>query len=470
MKLFCSAVAFVLIVCSGCDQLRTGYGESRGSVGRLSINGFGSLRSAYENAGYRTRDITRLSDRVKRSEAIVWTPKVLHPIPSEVTEWMESWLGRGGKTLVFILPDSGSEVDYWADATELATIEQRTEYRRREVRGINQQLQWRLNRWDWDANGWFQVKPLAQRQPLVIDNSEQNAKRTAKAINSQEPSTLSDPEGEATRSSNHRRTGPWVEYQIQKYGSANTASTPPSSFQTFNVGETGPGSLSGAGFSSFANWEQEKTKTRVKFESLQSDKVGVPSLVKITSEKWKDSQVLVVAGGSLLTNYALSKEWNCKLADEVIFSTSSRSSKDATAGFLTSDWNPIVISDGPSTQPVKTGMEMLTKWPLSLITMHGIFLGGIVCLILIPILGRPRQLRRETPTDFTHHLDAVASLMKRVKGEAYARRRVHDYQALGKTDPTQSSNQQASPSQAPQVTEVDRVDDLQTSDLESEKL
>lgn len=198
--------------------------------------------------------------------------------------------------------------------------------------------------------------------------------------------------------------------------------------------------------------------------------MGVPSLVKITSEKWKDSQVLVVAGGSLLTNYALSKEWNCKLADEVIFSTSSRSSKDATAGFLTSDWNPIVISDGPSTQPVKTGMEMLTKWPLSLITMHGIFLGGIVCLILIPILGRPRQLRRETPTDFTHHLDAVASLMKRVKGEAYARRRVHDYQALGKTDPTQSSNQQASPSQAPQVTEVDRVDDLQTSDLESEKL
>ena len=102
MKLFCSAVAFVLIVCSGCDQLRTGYGESRGTVGRLSINGFGSLRSAYENAGYRTRDITRLSDRVKRSEAIVWTPKVLHPIPGEVTEWMESWLGRGGKTLVFI--------------------------------------------------------------------------------------------------------------------------------------------------------------------------------------------------------------------------------------------------------------------------------------------------------------------------------------------------------------------------------
>ena len=146
---------------------------------------FWITRSAYENAGYRTRDITRLSDRVKRSEAIVWTPKVLHPIPGEVTEWMESWLGRGGKTLVFILPDSGSEVDYWADATGLASIEQRTEYRRREVRGINQQLQWRLNRWDWDANGWFQVKPLAQRQPLVIDNSEQNAKRTAKAINSQ---------------------------------------------------------------------------------------------------------------------------------------------------------------------------------------------------------------------------------------------------------------------------------------------
>ncbi|MEC8473517.1 MAG: hypothetical protein VXZ38_02595, partial [Planctomycetota bacterium] len=466
----CSAVAFVLLVCSGCDQLRTSYGESRGSVGRLSINGFGALRSAYENAGYRTRDITRLSDRVKSSEVIVWTPKVLHPIPGDVTEWMESWLGLGGKTLVFVLPDSGSEVDYWADATELAPIEQRTEYRRREVRGINQQLQWRLNRWNWDANGWFQVKPLAQRQPLVIDNSEQIAKSTAKEINPQEQSTLSKPDGEATRSSIHRRTGPWVEYQIQEYGPANTANTPPTPFQTLNVGETGPGSLSGAGFSSFANWEQEKTRTKVKFESLQSDQVGVSSLVKVTSKMWKDSRVLVVAGGSLLTNYALSKEWNCKLANEVIFSTSSRSSKDATAGFLTSDWNPIGISDGGSTQPVKTGMEMLTKWPLSLITMHGIFLGGIVCLILIPILGRPKQLRRETPTDFTHHLDAVASLMKRAKGEAYARRRVQDYQALGKTDTSQSSNQQASSGKALQVAEVDSVDEVQTSDFESEKL
>ena len=163
------------------------------------------------------------------------------------------------------------------------------------------------------------------------------------------------------------------------------------------------------------------------------------------------------------------KEWNCKLADEVIFDFITIL-KRCDSGFSNFRLESIVISDGPSTQPVKTGMEMLTKWPLSLITMHGIFLGGIVCLILIPILGRPRQLRRETPTDFTHHLDAVASLMKRVKGEAYARRRVQDYQALGKTDPTQSSNQQASPSQAPQVTEVDRVDDLQTSDLESEQL
>ena len=60
--------------------------------------------------------------------------------------------------------------------------------------------------------------------------------------------------------------------------------------------------------------------------------------------------------------------------------------------------------------------------------------------------------------------------MKRAKGEAYARRRVQDYQALGKTDTAQPSNQQASPGQAHQDTEVDRVDDLQTSDLESEKL
>ena len=46
---------------------------------------------------------------------------------------------------------------------------------------------------------------------------------------------------------------------------------------------------------------------------------------------------------------------------------------------------------------------------------------------MLPILGRPKKKIRESPSDFTHHLDAVGMLMKRVKGKEFAKERVEEY-------------------------------------------
>jgi hypothetical protein len=103
------------------------------------------------------------------TDVIVWTPNVAQPIDASVTKWFEKWFGMGGKTLVYLPPDSGSEADYWEDAMMLAPPSQRMEYRRRLAREVNQQIAWRLNRNPVPSNGWFHLEPLKkcrESQPI----------------------------------------------------------------------------------------------------------------------------------------------------------------------------------------------------------------------------------------------------------------------------------------------------------------
>ena len=66
-----------MLVVVGCGQFSNEYGRSSGPNATSSLNGFGLLRSAYEIAGFQTRDVRRLSDRVNKADVIVWTPQML---------------------------------------------------------------------------------------------------------------------------------------------------------------------------------------------------------------------------------------------------------------------------------------------------------------------------------------------------------------------------------------------------------
>ena len=74
------AIIAALLLSGGCSRFSTDYGKSKGMTARHSLNGFSALRNTYTRAGFDTRDISRLSERVARTEMIVWTPQVLSPI------------------------------------------------------------------------------------------------------------------------------------------------------------------------------------------------------------------------------------------------------------------------------------------------------------------------------------------------------------------------------------------------------
>ena len=396
-------IFLVSVLLSGCSRLSTEYGKSKGTSGYRSINGFGALRTSYENAGFRNRDVSRLSDRVMRTDVIVWTPRVLGSVSPKVTRWFERWLARGNKTLVYIIPDSGSEADYWTEAAKLASPEQRLEYRKRSAKSINERMKWRMNRGQIVSNGWFRVEPLLQSEPL--DD-----------LSGPWVGDLDQPSPDLGQ--------PRVEFNVAAFDEdLNSATVKANAATGFVVnGPTGPGA---------PQWRMptttEQTRTRVEFRSLGESSGGNTFVSEVVSKPWKDSKVVVVSGGSLLTNYAFTRPFNRRLAAKIVAASTPPEDQDLRAGFLTSDWNQIPVSEAKVGAPVATGMELLTVWPMSLVTMHGVMFGLVICLMLLPIFGRPKRIRRTKQSDFGDHLDAVAALMNKAGGERYARARISEY-------------------------------------------
>ncbi|TWT84524.1 hypothetical protein CA13_60030 [Planctomycetes bacterium CA13] len=429
----CAILVFAMVLSVGCGQLSSDYGQSSGRTAQQSLNGFGALRNAFTNAGVYDRDIRRLTDRVERCDTIVWTPEYATPINYEVTDWFDSWLRRGERTLVYVIPDSGSEVDYWNEAMKIAPPEKRVEFRRRAGRSINQRIQWRLNRLPIKTNGWFELEPKMAQQKI--------GKTQGVWADRVKPS-----DGHSTELSLEYALNPYEsDKSATKTSTTNTTTTAANTNTnnaTVNTGPTGPGS---------PNWvfigTATVTTTPVEFESLLKDSSGETIVARIHSDKWRGSQMIVVAGGSLLTNFALAKPFSVALADKIVRVSVPGVPQEVTAeklldaeasvatqfvsqpkvGFISSPSSDLPVSESDPSIPKASGMELLTVWPICLVTIHSVLLGLIVCLMLLPSLGRPKRIRYNNVSNFGDHLDAVAALMNRAKGEAYARNRISEY-------------------------------------------
>ncbi len=395
---FAVSAALLCVTFVGCGgQSSNQYGASSGLAGRSSLNGFGALRKSYEQAGYSTRDLYRLTDRVGRSQVIVWIPKVPQSISPKVTRWFDRWLQRGGRTLVYIAPDSGSETQYWEDASVLAPPEQRLEYRRRLARSRSERMRWTINRRTIPTNGWFVLEPASQRSAI--------------------PSLSGD--WAPVEVTSQRRL--LTEYRVVSFDPNQ-----PSGSGGASSGGTGPGS---PGYVYYGPTELSRTK--VSLDSQLNTETGDTIVAQVTADKWKDSKIIVVSGGSLLTNYAFTRPFGVWLAETLVARSApspiGKVSSSVTAGFLTSDMMPIPVSERQRGVPQASGMELLTVWPISLVTIHAAALGFVICMIMLPVFGRPRRIDRGTSSNFGDHLDAVAALMSRAGGETFARAKISEY-------------------------------------------
>lgn len=403
----------LLLVCvvSGCDQFVTGYGESKGSQATESINGFSALRKSFDESGNTTGDLHRLSQKTTRNDVIVWLPQSGGSISPDVSNWMHRWLARGNRTLVFVVPDSGSEVDYWKQASTTAKPAQRLEYRRRSAKAVNERLKWRLNRGFVASNGWFKVHPMEHRvtirQPVgpwaEIFNPDDGTESDDTALESEYRISVYDEDAEAAES--------------------NTGNA---------YGKTGPSS---GNWSYAASTEIHNTETESR--ALVRNDEGNIVVAEITSADWNKSKIIVVAGGSLLTNFAFTQAANRRFADALVRSSLSPGTPELDfeaelpigkqVAFVTTDGGTIPVSEKTSDIPKATGLEFMTTWPINLIAIHALLLGVVACLMMMPNLGRPRTVSYRRNGHFGHHITAVALLMKRAGGREYARQSISRY-------------------------------------------
>ena len=419
------AALLLMIMVGGCSRLTTTYGDTRGRTAQRSLNGLETFRRALlSNLGDASMgrlepiDIQLLKDSTLDIDVIVWTPRQHQAIDPATRTWLRRWLRQGHRTLVYVVADEGSLTPYLRQMRPQAPAEQRLVYRRRLAHRLVERMR-RSHRRPEDDD-WFTASP------------------------------------------------------VEVGGVGGYAIEPP-----VQPPETDDSILA---------------QTMFEFDrGGQSDDWQPRLIAELTRDRWNGSAVVVVGGGSLVTNFAFAESSSApsqmheqsqmqepsqrqKLShasaivssisesiarrvqhapatppgvghDAVATGTEPESPRPIKIAFATTDTARMPVRQTPPPREVSSGMAVLTTWPLSLVTVHGLVAGLIACLILLPIFGRPRALPAPNPNRFVHHIDAVATLMQRGGGEAFARDRIERYRKrknLPRQHPTRPPNSASS--------------------------
>ncbi len=359
----------------GCGELQTQYESSMGRTADQSVNGLGAFRRSLTRHGYRTSDVRRLSSRLDQTDLIIWSPRDLEPPNAEVIQWFESWLADRQRRLLIIIPDSGNELEYWKLARNLAPPPQQLEYRRRIARRTGGVIAERASYPDSIDYAWFTVDPLLSTVPVAGLN----------------PIHLRAADAVVDLAASPQREAEMVIRQTPAV-SVTPSSTP------------------------WADW--------IPLLETSDGRAVVADLIRDGDAK---PRVTVVGGSSWLTNFSLTTPSGRALATHLLGNPPA----GAKAVFVSSVMGMIPVSESATEDTsMATGFELLTVWPLSLITLHLCWMGIVACLILLPIFGRPRPTEDAGTNDFSDHLDAVAALMVRSDNEAgrrEARQKTSEY-------------------------------------------
>ncbi len=245
------------------------------------------LRRSFENADWKTTKLSRLSERAATSDVIVWAPADASTLYDDAREWFEEWLASGPHTLVYIVPDDGTELAYFDEARQTAVPEQQLEYRRRIAQLQTSQMISHVRLFQTIESGWFVLKPLPRNETLSSQPTEHwNVSSLASKPPADTQFTLSG-----------------IQYQLE--------SLPAPAPQ--------PSGTAGASSSSSSNAFPYRYNTTaseaadLELTPLLVTDQGAVLIAKLTSSDWGDSQVIVVSGGSLLCNYSLTKPINQEL-------------------------------------------------------------------------------------------------------------------------------------------------------------
>lgn len=413
---FCPQVLVLLclLLAAGCSSgVTQSYGESDGYVAKCSPGGLTVFRSMVEERGLKTYTIRSLSPtNSDRLESIVWCPDMFPTHNRETTDWMQNWLALGGKTLIYIGRDFSPHAAYWnevaarartipGEAERIIPAEEKAAREEVLLDGMRRaNRNFALTPWfRWDLDGGAFVQFDALDGPL----SEGIGEGTSRIWGRSRIAPLRPKDLPRLRSQLD-----WQEDQ---------GSSPSKPTSSKNVYER--------------QWSYNDTNQReildrisetdvLDWEPLLTGPGGEVIVGEARLGPNTSSRVVVINNASLVCNYGMLSESHRVIASSMIDEFAY-----GGVGFLTGTRDPLIRSDDKGEQ--QQGFEMLTTWPLNVVTIHAAFLGLAAIFAAYPIFGRPTRLPTKSTSDFGQHIDAVGELMKQSGDQAYAAKQIADY-------------------------------------------
>lgn len=408
------------IVLAGCrNSLSTQYGLSDGSDARYSPASVSLFRNLCIENGKPTIVVRSFSPRaMTRLKAIVWSPDSFEPHDPAALLWIDRWLSSGERTLVYVGRDFSPTADYWAQAAgEFVNSKQtmKNSVYAREQQAVELATLDKMR---------SRVRSNVVTPWCVFDHSTGNEEKVT---------NLKGPWAESTDAT---KTRLFVRSYPVPYSAESLAS-----FQDeldWQPKDTGVKPANTSGYE--LSWQDSDAKMLKTVKLLSQE--GLPNMESLlathddralisecTSPRWGKSRVIVLSNSSLISNLSLITPENLGLAKKLIDKLPNQ-----TIGFLAGSMDPPVRKDDFSSQ--QKGFEMLTMWPLNVISLHAVFLGMLVLLAAFPIFGRAKRLPAKSTREFSQHIEAVGGLLAKSQDRSYALATLAEYFRVVRKEPT----------------------------------
>ena len=418
----CMAV-LVCFVFSGCGFAEPSrqYGDVRYPGKSSSINGLGIFEELCNQAGSRCFVTNRLSPRLDKADAIVLVGNTFEPPAKEARDWLEEWLAaKAGRSVIYFGRDFDAEI-YYRQQT-LARVPAAERYRAAlKLAGAQMKLNTLLmSEISSDVFcRWFQLKI---HKPQV-----ETRNFTGPWADDLEPSQLNSRDAtwpvrvvlDPVRRSQRRDKPKWL-----APATGSTIRVP-----TFDVDSTDAEDApvfrsiwSEYDINDDQTWKEEWSKVPENVSVLLAGGDGTPLVMKLTSSRYADSQILTLVNAAPLLNGSLVRPHFREVARRLIDSIQPAK----RIALLPFNQQGILVSDLEDEDEI-AGLSVLTVWPMNIVVAHLAFLGILICLALFPILGRPQGLRRLSLSDFGQHAEAVGRMLQRTGDSSYATRIIAEY-------------------------------------------
>ena len=410
-------LAMTCLAASGCgrwlpDDLS--FGAVTSPEANRSLNGLGLTRKLWEASGTKCLTPQRLSPKLNSVDVIVLVGQSFEPPGIEARHWLENWLASNtGRTVIYFGRDFSADIFYRQQT--LARLSDAERRRGEELIAIRQtdELQSRLQQFSAPVFcDWFFVDHLRSHRDYYKfggpwANADDNLGGWPVGM------ALQPPDSQAWRRKLLKLTSP----QAQTSTGLRVASTGTSTGQSIR--------LSRWSLDEFGSADAWRTAIQNPLDSevLLAADDGTPLVFQLSSTRLGDGQILIVANGLPLLNGSLVTPLGAAIGQHLIDACQPAQ----RVAILAYDQRGLTISETAESDRLGAGLEMLTVWPLSAITMPAALLGLIACAAWWPILGRPQTIEKRSVSDFGLHVEAIGSLMKETRDSAYATQTIQEY-------------------------------------------